>query len=387
MFQDDRGTLHFMSNSIPFNIKQVMSSCSNKNVIRGLHCSPHDKYIYCNKGHIFDVIVSAEGEVKTFDIRMGDVLHIPKNYAHGFYCYEYSELTYFYSDYYDQSKEKNYHYLDPTLNIKWPSLENIIVSEKDKNNNLFKDVELLILGHTGYIGSWVKKAFNNYITTDIRLDKVGEFIRFAKPKYVICAAGISGRPTIDWCEQNKDETLYVNLTCQLNLIKVCKEVGSHLTIFGSGSIYKNKGIYSVEEKPDYFDLFYSYTRIMLEDIIKRVYPEDVLYLRVMYPISNDNNPKCFLSKLKNRLQSIHDIEICVTYLPFMILETLKELLKIKKTGIVNFVNEGKISIPNLLNELGIEHTITNFDNSRPLGLLQQNCDSKNINSVINDIKI
>lgn len=361
-FRDERGTNIFNFNIPPFEIVQSMTAFSNRNVLRGLHCSPYKKFIVCNKGYIFDVIVYPDGTTTQTILKEGDSLLVPENCAHGYYCHVESIISYFFGGKYDSSKEKNYHWKDPTLDIKWPC-ENPIVSMKDSQNSLFREIEHLVLGSSGFIGSWVKKAFPGCLTTDKRLHEIEDFLKFVKPKYVISAAGISGKPTIQWCEENKYETLHVNLTCQLTLAKWCDDIGSHLTIIGSGSIYRNPRVYKEEDEPDYIDLFYCKTRILLEQALDK---NKVLYLRVMYPISNDGHPKCFLSKLKTRLNSIHNTQINFTYLPIMIGKVLPELVHKQITGIFNFVNNDTPFITDLINE---EHTVVDFNGSRPEGLL------------------
>ena len=362
IFEDERGKNIFNFNETPFYICQSMTTLNNQNVLRGLHCSPYKKFIVCNKGHIFDVIVYPDGTYKNFNLKEGDSLLIPENCAHGYYCYEESILTYFLEEKYDPSREKNYHWSDPTLNIQWPC-ENPIVSKKDSENPLFREVEHVVLGSSGFIGGWIKKAFPGCITTHKRLHELEDFLKFIKPKYVISAAGISGKPTIQWCEENKYETLDVNVTCQLMLAKWCEDIGAHLTIVGSGSIYRNPGIYTEDDIPDYTDMFYCKTRILLEQMLDT---DKVLYLRVMYPISNDGHSKCFLSKLKTRLTSIHNTKINFTYLPTMMVDVLPELVHKNVTGIFNFVNNETPFVSELIKQ---EHTVIDFDGSRPQGLL------------------
>lgn len=38
-----------------------------------------------------------------------------------------------------------------------------------------------------------------------------------KPTHVLNAAGVTGRPNVDWCESNKETTLRCNVVGALNL--------------------------------------------------------------------------------------------------------------------------------------------------------------------------
>jgi len=71
----------------PFEIKQCFTSLNHKNVLRGIHFSPYEKFITLTSGHIIDVVVSPEGLVKYYTLKMGDCLHVPANHGHGYFCF------------------------------------------------------------------------------------------------------------------------------------------------------------------------------------------------------------------------------------------------------------------------------------------------------------
>merc|ERR1711935_1319393 len=58
-----------------------------------------------------------------------------------------------------------------------------------------------------------------------------------KPTHVLNAAGITGRPNIDWCETNKPETIRTNVIGTLNLADLCDERGIHCTVYATGCIF------------------------------------------------------------------------------------------------------------------------------------------------------
>ena len=82
-FVDERGTLKFLIDTPPFEIKQCIRSYNHKNVLRGIHCSPYKKYITCNRGKLFDVIVYPDGTHKTFILEENDTLLVPENCGPG----------------------------------------------------------------------------------------------------------------------------------------------------------------------------------------------------------------------------------------------------------------------------------------------------------------
>ena len=81
-----------------------------------------------------------------------------------------------------------------------------------------------------FLGEQLLKYIPNSVGSTTKLHDIESELKFMKPKNVISAAGISGKPTVDWCETHKDETIHTNLTQQLHLIQVCKNMGIHLTI-------------------------------------------------------------------------------------------------------------------------------------------------------------
>lgn len=363
-FVDERGTMLFNFYDPPFEVKQSFTSLNHKNVLRGLHFSPYEKYITVTYGSIFDVIVSPSGDVKTYHLKGGDAIYVPSNHGHGYFCFEDTCINYFLGGKYDPNLEKNCHWKDPTLKIEWPKeSKRAIVSEKDKSNGPFKPIDILVLGSNGFIGSELLKYIPGSVGSSTRLKYIEEELEIIKPKYVISAAGISGKPTIDWCETHKDETTYTNLTEQLQLIHICKKHGIHLTIIGSASIYDGHKYFSEDDEPNNHTMFYSRMRILLEDVIKNVYLNDVLYLRVMYPLSGNGHEKCFLEKLKTRKDNIHNTSVSLTVIPSLFPDITKLLSK-KVTGIFNFTNHGSISLDKILDIFGIAYTVSGEKSNR-----------------------
>ena len=366
-FTDDRGEIIFNIDKPPFEIKQCFSSINHTHVLRGLHCSPYPKFITVNRGKIFDVVVQPDGSYDAYILKSGDSLLIEANCAHGYFCYEESEVLYFLGNTYEPSLEKNYIWNDPILNIQWPrESENAIISKKDLSNETFKKIDTVILGPNGYIGKHLLKHIPNSMGLNTRLehlDELKKYLNILKPKNVISAAGISGKPTIDWCESHKAETIFTNVTCQLQLIHLCKELGIHLTIIGSGAVYNGNKLFTEEDEPTFKGTFYSRARVVLEDIIRSTYTQDVLYLRVLYPITGDGDHRCFVEKLKSRRANIHDTKVTVSVL-HSLLPKLPQLLHQKVTGILNFVNDDVISLPDLLRKENIEHTVSSEKTNR-----------------------
>jgi len=122
---------------------------SYKNVIRGLHFQSHPgqaKVVRCIVGRVLDVVVdirpSSSTFGKAFSIELSSenkkILYAPVGFAHGYAVLsDYAECLYKCSAVYNDT-ESGIAWDDPDLNIDW-KVENPIISERDKNNQSFKD--------------------------------------------------------------------------------------------------------------------------------------------------------------------------------------------------------------------------------------------------------
>ena len=120
-------------------------SFSKKNVLRGLHfqAEPQSqaKLIQVIHGEVYDVIVDIRKSSKTYRNWLGinlssenkNQIWIPEGFAHGFLTLsESAEIQYKVTKYYNPNLEYTLRYDDPGLGIKWPNIDQVIISEKDR---------------------------------------------------------------------------------------------------------------------------------------------------------------------------------------------------------------------------------------------------------------
>ena len=159
-FGDDRGYFmetyqynDFAAAGIDVKFVQDNQSMSKKGVLRGLHFQkefPQSKLVRVIKGEVFDVAVDLRGGSPTYGKYIGALLSsenrrqffIPKNFAHGFLVLsDEAEFVYKVDDFYHPNDEGGLMWNDPDIAIEWPIEEGmeIILSEKDKVNPLFRD--------------------------------------------------------------------------------------------------------------------------------------------------------------------------------------------------------------------------------------------------------
>lgn len=125
-------------------------SLSSKGVLRGLHYQeqyPQGKLVRVTAGAVFDVVVDIRKNSKTFGQWQGfdlndenkHMLWVPEGYAHGFLTLtDQTEFLYKVTDFWHPEDERTILWNDPTLNILWPDVGDIKVSEKDKEGHVFK---------------------------------------------------------------------------------------------------------------------------------------------------------------------------------------------------------------------------------------------------------
>jgi 3,5-epimerase/4-reductase len=351
-YVDSRGSL--TSIAVPFNVKEILFSCNGVNVLRGLHLSPYAKRVLVKSGKIYDFCINPDTlERVEATLTRGEHIDVPAGWAHGFYSIEPSELIYLLGGAFDVTLDRTIYWDDPALPLSrnFPQ-DSLIMSKKDTDAKYSIQYDFLVLGARGFLGSNCVRSLRaqgfKVFESNARLGSplIREQIVKSSARFVVCAAGISGKPTIDWCEQNEAETYESNYVGVVNLLSLTLSLNVHTTIFGSGLIYSGtKAVYTEDDVGDNNKKVYSKWRIELEKVIP-MYP-NALYLRILYPVTLDGHPKCFLTKMLGRAHSVHPIKVPLTVVPDMF-PKISLLCIAKACGIYNFVNEGTISLVRML---------------------------------------
>ena len=142
----------FLNAGINIDFVQDNESKSHRGVLRGLHFQkkyPQSKLVRVVNGEVFDVAVDLRKDSKTFGKYESVILSeenqkqflIPKGFAHGFLVLsDEAKFVYKCDDFYHPEDEGGIIYNDPDININWPFLDNIELSEKDKKHSSFKEI-------------------------------------------------------------------------------------------------------------------------------------------------------------------------------------------------------------------------------------------------------
>lgn len=150
----------FRANGIEHELKEVFYTISKKGVIRATHfqlVKQQPKLVRCISGHVYDVIVDLRpgsetfGQWRGFDLT-GDnqnTLYIPEYFGHGYLVLEDSVVSYKCGEVFYGEGDSGIMYNDPEIAIEWPfekigGIENLIISEKDKNLMSFADYKTVV---------------------------------------------------------------------------------------------------------------------------------------------------------------------------------------------------------------------------------------------------
>jgi len=211
---------------------------------------------------------------------------------------------------------------------------------------------ILILGK-GFIGSRISELLG-YPTTSSKIWGLADALRLLKRRncrILINCVGSTGERNVDDCEKTPQKTLFLNSFLPIILAEACFRLKVKLVHISSGCIFhfdyrKNQPL-SEDSTPDFFELFYSRTKIYSEMALGSflgIYP--LLILRLRIPLDNKPHPKNILTKLI-KVRRVIDIPNSITYIPDFAL-ALKHLIKINATGIYNVVNRGGLRYPELM---------------------------------------
>jgi len=160
VFGDNRGFFlesykksEFIQNGIDVEFNQDNHSKSSAHVLRGLHyqAKPYmqAKIVRCIKGRIFDVAVDIRSQSETFGqyvkVELSEenkhMLFIPEGFAHGFVVLsDEAEILYKASGEYAPQADRGILWSDKDINIDWEIDFVPVLSEKDKMQPAFKDI-------------------------------------------------------------------------------------------------------------------------------------------------------------------------------------------------------------------------------------------------------
>ena len=163
VFGDDRGYFmesynrnDFVAAGLDMTFVQDNESKSKKGVLRGLHFQTkhtQGKLVRVTQGEVYDVAVDLRKDSLTYGMWEGVILsaenkrqfYVPEGFAHGFLVLsEEAVFNYKCTDFYAPEYDGGLLWNDSDIGIKWPldKIEEILLSEKDKNQPRLKELDL-----------------------------------------------------------------------------------------------------------------------------------------------------------------------------------------------------------------------------------------------------
>ena len=211
-------------------------------------------------------------------------------------------------------------------------------------------MKILILGN-GYLGTRAKETWGDEaILSSIMIgsaDDVRRLIDEHRPDAVFNAAGITGKPNVDWCETHQMETIIGNTVLPIMIAEACQKKGVYLLHMGTGCIYYG---YSAApegwKEDDHANPLAVYTRTKYAaDLALSTLP-NVGIARIRMPIDSQSSPANLIDKLASYSRVV-DVINSVTVVDDMVY-VFKQLLEKQASGIFHVTNPGAIKHKEIL---------------------------------------
>lgn len=204
-------------------------------------------------------------------------------------------------------------------------------------------MKILIIG-SGWLGnrcaqSWPEAVLSDEIINSI--EDVESLLEEHKPDVVLNAAGIVGKPNVDWCESHQLETTFGNTILPIYIAQACAKKNVYLLHMGTGCIFygesPEKGGW---KESDFANPTAVYTRTKYAaDLCLSTLP-NVGIARIRMPIDEIPSPANLITKVAS-YKKVIDVENSVTVVPDMI-NAFYQLLEKRAQGIFHVVNPGTI---------------------------------------------
>ena len=248
-------------------------------------------------------------------------------------------------------------------------------------------MNILIYGGKGWIGQQfvdiLKKQNICHVLSETRVNNykdIYEDLLDYDPTHVISFIGRThgthnGKyfSTIDYLQQpgKLKENINDNLYGPIIIAEACKNYSKenrfvHYSYIGTGCIFKYDNDHEFEkeengfkesDKPNFFGSNYSIMKGTTDKLMHLIYNNHCLNLRIRMPITDNDNPRNFITKITN-YEKICSIKNSMSVLPEL-LPIMLDLMKKQTLGTFNLTNPGLISHNEIL-ELYKEIVDNNF---------------------------
>ncbi len=203
-------------------------------------------------------------------------------------------------------------------------------------------MKILIFGK-GFVGNRCASAWPDAVLSDVRVSNKEEAlaeIKRVQPDAVLNAAGVKGKPNVDWCDTHQMETILGNTLEPIVLAQACQEVGVYLLHIGSGCIFYGDSPHPDKtwREDDFGNPRPTYSRAKwAADLVLSTLP-NVAIARIRMPIDHVRNSGNLLQKLA-AYPKVIDVENSITVVDDMV-SVFRQLMEKKAPGIFHVTNPG-----------------------------------------------
>jgi len=205
-------------------------------------------------------------------------------------------------------------------------------------------MKILIIGK-GYLGVRCHESWEDSVITDKRVntkEDVLELIEEYKPDAILNAAGVVGKPNVDWCETHQMETIEGNTVLPFIIAKACAEKNVYMLHMGTGCIFYGENPSGKPWKEnDAANPVAVYTRAKYAADICLATMPNIGIARIRMPLDNHSTRSNLVDKLAS-FEKVIDVENSLTVVEDMI-KVFHELMEKKAEGVFHTVNRGSIT--------------------------------------------
>lgn len=218
---------------------------------------------------------------------------------------------------------------------------------------------IYLLGGAGYVGSAFARALAarglpHRLVRRGDLDlhepaRLRDALRADRVRFLVNAAGFTGRPNVDACESRRNDCLLGNVVLPLRVAEACTDAGVPWGHVSSGCVFQGTradGSGFTEDDAPNFSFsrppcsFYSGAKALAEDKLA-AYPD--LYLwRIRIPFDHLDHPRNYLSKLL-AYDRLLDARNSLTHLPEFVAAALAFAWLRPAPGIYHCTNPGAVT--------------------------------------------
>ena len=218
---------------------------------------------------------------------------------------------------------------------------------------------ILLLGGSGYVGLAYQRLltrlglpFRNLARKEVdyaSTAQLADFLADTRPEFLINAAGYTGKPNVDACEDDKTATLFGNAVLPGIIRAACERTGTPWGHVSSGCIYTGRradGAGFTERDAPNFSFrrdncsFYSGSKALGEEVLAGA--EELYVWRLRIPFDGVDGPRNYLTKLI-RYERLLEAENSISQLDEFVAATFACWQKRVPYGVYNVTNPGTVT--------------------------------------------